>query len=522
MVHRPWIPIHGLINSRSTPPRWIILLCILLSWGKGLGSITAAADSPRLNIVLLYADDMGYGDLGANNPASKIPTPHLDRLAAEGLRFTDGHSSSAICTPSRYAMLTGRYHWRDFHGIDSGFDPSFFKPGQLTLPAMLKQRGFSTACIGKWHLGFDWNSIRKPGTPKDSKEHTAFDWTKRFRGGPLDHGFDHYFGDNVINFPPYTWIEDDRVLDEPNVTFKSTPKNTKEGGWECRPGPGRSDWDFYQVLPTLTRKGVEFIHSRKGKEQPFFLYFPLPSPHAPIVPTDEFDGKSKAGAYGDYVVQTDDSCGRLLAALRESGFESNTIVIFSSDNGPENYAYARDEKFDHWSAAPLRGLKRDIYEGGHRVPTIIKWPGVTKPGAVTDALFSQVDLMATLAAWVDFKLPRDSTEDSHDFFPWLQGKSQSPPRSTIVHNTNKNHYAIRDGDWLLVNAKTGTERQAPKEWNRKHKQTPDDDQLVELYNLKEDIGQRHNLADQKPDKVVQLQALLKKIREQGHSAPRLE
>ena len=495
--------------------------CVILA--LLIGFTAAAAEVKRPNIVILYADDMGYGDLGANNPASKIPTPHLDRLAAEGMRFTDAHSSSGICTPSRYAMLTGRHHWRDFHGIAGAFDGTVFKPGQLTLPAMLRQRGYATACIGKWHLGMDWDAIRKPGTSKKSIEHTDFDWTKRFPGGPLDHGFGYHFGDNVINFPPYAWIENDRLVAPPDVTLRNVPGKPKEGEWECRPGPARSDWDFYQVLPTLTRKGVEYIRSRKGQEQPFFLYFPLPSPHAPIVPTDAFDGKSKAGAFGDFVVQTDDACGQLLAALRESGLESNTMVIFSADNGPENYAYARDEKFDHWSAAPFRGLKRDIYEGGHHVPFVLKWPGVTKAGSVSDALISQVDLIATFAALLNFDLPRNAAEDSFNFLPWLKGEAKTPPRTMAVHNTNAKQYAIRDGDWLLVNAKSGhTSRQPPPAWTLKHNQPPDDDQPVELYNLKDDIGQRHNLAAKHPDKVTRLSALLKKIQDQGHSAPRLE
>jgi arylsulfatase A len=481
----------------------------------------SAAAPPRLNIVLLYADDLGYGDLGCFNPASKIPTPHLDRLAKEGLRLTDAHSSSGICSPSRYAMLTGRHHWRDFHGIDSGFDPSFFKPGQLTLPEMLRNKGYTTACIGKWHLGWDWSSIRKPGTPPKSKQHDHFDWSKPLRGGPLDHGFDHYFGDNVINFPPYTWIENDRVLQVPDITFTKTPQNTKEGNWECREGPGRSDWDFYQVLPTLTKRGVDYIHSRKGKSEPFFLYFPLPSPHAPIVPTDEFDGKSKAGAYGDFVVQTDDSCGRLLQALRDAGLEENTIVFFSADNGPEAYAYPRDEKFDHWSATPLRGLKRDIYEGGHRVPTIMKWPGLTKPGSVSDALFAQIDLMATFANYLGFELPKKSAEDSHDFLPHWEGEAPNPPRTTMVHNTSKDQYAIRHHDWVLIDHPTGANRQPSAAWREKHKTPPYNNQPVGLYQIREDIGQRNNLAEKNPGKVAELQALLKKIRTQGHSAPRL-
>ena len=497
------------------------ILLILLCLFPGLSIRAHAEPSTRLNIVLLYADDLGYGDLGCYHPESKIPTPQLDRLAREGLRLTDAHSSSGICTPSRYAMLTGRHHWRDFHGIDSGFDPSFFKPGQLKLQEMLRKNGYTTACIGKWHLGWDWNSIRKPGTPPKSKKHDHFDWTQPFRGGPLDHGFDHYFGDNVINFPPYTWIENDRVLQPPDITFTKTPQNTKEGNWECREGPGRSDWDFYQILPTLTKKGVEYIHSRKGKPEPFFLYFPLPSPHAPIVPTDEFYGKSKAGAYGDFVVQTDDSCGQILQALRDAGLGENTIIIFSADNGAEAYAYARDEKFDHWSSAPLRGLKRDIYEGGHRVPTIIKWPGLTQPGAVSDALFAQIDLMATLANYLGFDLPEKSAEDSHDFLPYWKGEAKTPPRTTMVHNTFKNEYAIRHHDWLLVNAKTGANRQPTDSWREKHKVPAYDGQPVGLYNLREDISQRHNLAKDHPEKIAELQALLKKIQDQGHSAPRL-
>lgn len=482
----------------------------------------AAETNP--NIVILYADDMGYGDLGANNPASKIPTPNLDRLAAEGLRCTDGHSSSGICTPSRYAMLTGRHHWRDFHGIANAFDGPVFRKNQLTMPAMLREHGYATACIGKWHLGWNWNAIRKPGTPKTSIEHTDFDWSIPFPGGPLDHGFDYYFGDNVINFPPYAWIENDRLVKSPDTTLRSVSGKPKEGEWECRPGPACSDWDFYQDLPTITRKAVEYVRSRKDKPQPFFLYLPFPSPHAPIIPLDSFDGKSKAGAYGDYVAQTDDSCGQVLNALRESGLEKNTIVIFSADNGPEIYAYPRDRKHDHWSSAPFRGLKRDIYEGGHHVPLLIKWPGVTKAGAVTDALVSQVDLMATFASLTGHSLPADSAEDSFDFLPWLKGESPRPPRDTMVHNTDAKHYAIRHGEWVLVDAKTGYTdgRMPPPAWSEKHRLPADDAQAVELYRIKDDPGQRANLAAQHPDKVAELQALLKKIRTQGHSAPRLE
>jgi arylsulfatase A len=290
-----------------------------------------------------------------------------------------------------------------------------------------------------------------------------------------------------------------------------------------RAGPARSDWDFYQVLPTLTRRGVDYIRSRRDQTQPFFLYFPLPSPHAPIVPTAEFEGRSQAGPYGDFVVQTDDACGQLLAALADAGLEKNTIVIFSADNGAEIFAYERDARFDHWSSAPFRGLKRDLYEGGHHVPFVIRWPGVTKPGTVSDALISQVDLLATLASAVGFELPPDAAADSHDFLPWLRGQSQRPPRTTIVHNTNPGQYAIRHGDWLLVDGKTGTMGEPPeKAWLEKHDVPPDDGQPVELYDLRRDVGQRENVAAAHPDTVAELQSLLKSVRSRGHTAPRLD
>ena len=476
----------------------------------------------KLNIILLYADDLGYGDLGCYNPDSKIPTPNLDQLASTGMRFTDGHSSSGICTPSRYAMLTGRHHWRDFHGIVGALGGSVFKDEQLTLPELLQKSGYATACIGKWHLGWDWNAIRKPGTPKNSIQPGDFDWSKPVPDGPLAHGFDHYFGDTVINFPPYAWIEDDRLIRAPDKVFtRDIPQKVKEGNWECRPGPGVSDWDFYQVLPTLTKKSAEYVRDRKGKDQPFFLYVPFPSPHAPIIPNDEFDGTSKAGPYGDFVHQTDHACGEILKALEASGHADNTIVIFTADNGPEHYAWARDEKFDHWSSAPLRGLKRDIYEGGHHVPFLIRWPGLTKPASVSDALISQVDLMATFASQLDFELPDDSAHDSHDFLPYLKGDSESGPRSSMVHNTRKDHYAFRDGDWLLIDGKTGYLRKPPASWDKKHKQPADNGSPVELYNLSKDIGQRNNLAAKHPERVKAMQEALREVRERGHSAPRL-
>lgn len=466
------------------------------------------AEKPLPNILILYADDLGYGDLGCNNPRSKIPTPNLDRLAAQGARFTDGHSSSGICTPSRYALLTGRHHWRDFHGITNAFGPSVFKPGQLTMPAMLKLRGYATAAIGKWHLGWDWDAIRKD----KGSQPQHFDWTKAIPVGPTAQGFDSYFGDDVINFPPYAFIENDRVTQIPTVMKDENQwKPIKEGNWECRPGPMVAGWDPYQVLPTLTQRGVEYLDSRKGEREPFFLYFAFPCPHAPIIPNDEFDGKSQAGPYGDFVTQTDDIVGKLLAALDRAGLAENTIVVFTADNGPERYAYERDAKHQHWSPAPFRGLKRDLYEGGHHVPFLVRWPGVIKPGTTSKALVSQVDLLATFAAATEYALPDSAAVDSHNMLPYLRGEAERI-RDACVQNTNANGYALRQGDWLLIKAKDGYVTARNKAWEGRHDYPADDRNPVELYNLAEDLGQKKDLAAAQPERVASMEAALQEIR----------
>ena len=489
---------------------------VLLGCSATQPSLADAQTSTPPNVIILYADDLGYGDLSCYNPESKIPTPNLDRLAASGAKFLDGHSSSGICTPSRYALLTGKHHWRDLYGIVKAFGKSVFKDEQLTLPEMMQANGYHTACIGKWHLGWDWDAIRlKKGNGPD-----AFDWSKPIPDGPLAHGFDHYFGDTVINFPPYTWIEDDKVAQVPDtkMSTKKWPK-IKEGRWEARPGPMVTGWNPYDALPTLGDKAVSYIASRKEKDEPFFLYFAYPSPHAPIIPNDAFDGKSDAGPYGDLVVESDHIAGRILDALEKAGLDDNTIVVFSADNGPERYAYARDETFGHWSSHPLRGLKRDIYEGGHRVPFIMRWPGVIEPGSTKDALVSQIDLYATLASRLGFTLPDHAAVDSHDMMPYLLGQSDVV-RESHVHNTKEEKFAFRHGDWLLINTKTGIGmRKDMGNWEQRHNYAPDDKGPVELYNLSNDLSQHKNIADQHPETVSAMQALLEKAMEDGRTRP---
>jgi arylsulfatase A len=469
------------------------------------------AESLRPNVVILYADDMGYGDLAIQNPDSKILTPHLDQLAREGLRFTDAHSSSGVCSPSRYALLTGRYHWRKFHGVVASFGPSVLDAAELTLPELLKTAGYRTACIGKWHLGWDWSAVRRAGaepTPDAGYAPDAFDWSKPIPGGPLAHGFDYYFGDEVPNFPPYAWFENDRVITPPTVSLSITAK-TAEGEWEARPGPAVANWDFYAVPGRLLEKTVEWI-GRQSVDQPFFLFVPFNSPHAPIVPSAEFAGTSKAGGYGDFMEQTDAAVGRILEALEAGGFSKNTLVIFSSDNGPERYAYERVRNFGHRSMGPLRGLKRDLWEGGHRVPLIVRWPGKVPAGAATEGLISQIDLFATLASMVGYRIAAGAAEDSVNQLDLWLGHGPSA-RSTLVHDTAAGIYAVRHGDWLYIDHKTGGITPVPAWFDQENGYAPNP-HVGELYNLREDLGQKRNLFVDHPEKVAELKARLASIR----------
>jgi arylsulfatase A len=380
---------------------------------------------------------------------------------------------------------------------------------------MLKSAGYRTACIGKWHLGWDWDAIKNPGATPDPKlgySADAFDWSKPVPGGPTARGFDYYFGNDVPNFPPYTWFENDRVLLPPTEPVK--PKGSPaEGGWETWAGPMPTDWDFYAVVPKLTEKTVEWIAGQRDKAGPFFLYVPFNSPHTPIVPIEKFRGRSQAGGFGDWVAQTDDNVGRILQALEDAGVADNTLVIFSSDNGPEALAYARVKNFDHRSAGPLRGVKRDLWEGGHRVPFIVRWPGQVKPDTVSAGLVSQVDVMATVAAAVGAELPAGSAPDSYNLLPlWTQGSES--PRRTIIHQSVAGTYAVRQDQWLLVAAKSGGVVKEPDWFEEKFGYTKND-LAGELYDLGQDLGEHQNLYAEHADKVAEFESLLTQIRGTG-------
>jgi arylsulfatase A len=504
-----------------------------------------AKPNAKPNIVIIYADDMGYGDTSCNNPESKIPTPNIDALAKEGMRFTDGHCSSAICTPSRYALLTGNYHWRKniFSLIYDDKGPqNVFHENQATLPRILHNNGYNAGMIGKWHLGWRWESIVKdgdtlrrmkaPSGEGDSGEEDAsgkpskgviregydpscLDWSKRFRGGPIDIGFDSYFGDDTINFAPYGWIKDDKAV-EPLTEFLRVPTpRPLEGSWECRGGPMVKGWDFYQVFPTLEKKAVEFIEQAPS-DKPFFLYYALPAPHAPIIPNQEFIGKTKIGPYGDSMVQVDATVGAIRAALKKKGIYENTIIIFTSDNGPTSGHRGEGENRHSCTGfegqGSLTGKKRNIEEGGHRMPFIVTWPGVTKPGSVSHQLINQVDLHATLSSIVGAKMPTNTAIDSFDFSPILRGQDAPVRDHMILNTTSPIEFGLREGSWVLIAC-----------LDQDRKQLDPKKGYLALYDLSKTLEQnnRTNLAKANPEKAqAMLKTLIQKVNSPATS-PRL-
>jgi len=471
----------------------------------------------RPNILYIMADDMGYGDLGCQNAESKIPTPNLDRLAAQGTRFTDAHSPSGVCTPTRYGVLTGRYCWRSRlkRGVLGGKAESLIEPGRTTTAGMLRAAGYHTGAIGKWHLGRRWQLRDADGEITDEN----IDFTRPLVDGPTHHGFDYYFGRAE---PAWTFMENTRVLAEPTARLDLTHLDVDLMGPNNNRGIMAPGWTHERMLPTYTEKVVEFLDAaaKASPRQPFFLYFTPYAPHKPVVPNKEFIGGSKAGLYGDFVCELDHRVGQVLAALDRNGLADNTLVIFTSDNGPENTAYPRARKYGHYSMDGLRGLKRDNWEGGHRVPFIARWPGKIAAGAACDETICLVDMMATFAAIAGVDVPNGAGEDSANVLPALLGESLDKPiREATVHHSCKGRFAIRQGKWVYIDHPTGDDNKEP-EWRRKELGAECHEESCELFNLADDPTERHNLAARHPEKVQSLKALLEKYQADGRSVKR--
>lgn len=476
----------------------LTLTAIALSLARPSAQTTTAARHP--NIVIILADDLGYGDLGSYNPDSKIPTPTLDRLAAEGMRFTDAHSTSGVCTPSRYALLTGRYSWRTSlkRGVLNGYSPLLIEKDRMTLASLVRQRGYGTAIIGKWHLGL--------GTAQST------DFSRPLEPGPNALGFDHFFGIAAsLDMPPYVFVENASVTAAPTGTVAASEHHRRGGSGFWRAGAIAPGFTHAGVLPALTERAISFI-SHQSVDKPFLLYLALTAPHTPWMPTPEFQGKSGAGPYGDFVGQVDVSVGRVLHALDSAKLRENTLVIFTSDNGA-HWLPSDIEKWGHRANGRLRGQKADIWEGGHRVPFVARWPGRIPAGTTRPDLIGLVDLFATIAAIVDVPLPRDAGEDSVNVLPLLlDAERTSPIRQSIVHHSGEGVFAIRRGAWKLSLALGSGGFSEPREVLPK----PGGPE-GELYNLEADPEEQHNLWLHKPEIVTELKALLNKIQSEGRS-----
>lgn len=472
------------------------------------------------NIIVILCDDLGQGDPQSYNPDSKIPTPHMDRLAKEGMRFTDAHSPSSVCTPTRYSTLTGRYCWRTKlkHGVLwNGWANALIEPRRMTIASMLEDYDYTSAAVGKWHLGWNWHSNNDQ--PITSKHHPAeaVDYTREVMRGPLAVGFDHsYLIPASLDMAPYLWLVDDVAQQAPTAQTPGSAHRRKGGGGFWRKGPMAPGFDFYGVLPTSAEAAVAFIDrhaadNRGDEDEPFFLYYPLPAPHTPWVPTTEFQGDTQVGWYGDFVAQTDWALGRVLAALDRNGLSENTIVVFTSDNG-SHWPVDDIKKWGHDANNGWRGQKADIHEAGHRVPFFVRWPAVIKPGTASDQTICLTDLYATFAQIVDHDLKEDEAEDSISLLSIFDGSAAEPVREATVHHSLSGMFAIRVGDWKLIQGLgsggfTKVDTKAAKEAGFEG----------QLFNLKDDPQETRNLWKKHPEVVKALTALLEKYKAEGRS-----
>jgi len=473
-----------------------LTLCVC-SWAK--------QEKVRPNIVYILADDLGYGDISCLNENSKIQTSHTDALAQQGMIFTDAHSNSALCTPTRYGILTGRYAWRTRlkKGVLWSYDEHLIDPERGTVASLLKNKGYNTACIGKWHLGLDW-SKDSSGTP---------DLTKPIKNGPNANGFDYFFGITAsLDIPPYLYIENDQITANEIATVEGT---SGKGFW--RKGPIGDDFKHTEVLPKLTDKATDYISEQAWEDNPFFLYFPLPAPHTPILPSSEFLGKSGTNEYGDFVMMVDDVVGKIMKSLKENGLEENTILIVTSDNGCSPMAdFEELAQFGHDPSYVFRGHKADIYEGGHRIPFIVRWPDKIKAGNKSAETICLTDLLATCAAIVEDTLSEKVGEDSYNILPLLLGeKYDQPYREATVHHSNNGSFSIRQGKWKLEFCPGSGGWSFPTPEQAKNLGLP----LFQLYDLDNDIQEKNNVMDQHPEVVEKLTALMKKYVEEGRSTP---
>lgn len=486
--------------------------------------LVAAESTP--NIVIVLADDLGWGDPQCYQAGSKIPTPAIDRLAAEGMRFTDAHTPSSVCTPTRYTLLTGRYAWRTRlkSGVLDGFDPPLISPDEETLATLLKRAGYQTHCIGKWHLGMQWT--KKDGTPVTDRvvaggfrQGVDVDFSKPFTGGPLDVGFDSYFGIAAsLDMSPYAFLRSRSVESIPTI---ETAENRDGLFMNQVAGVTTEDFALVDVLPRIATEASRIIRDAADDAEPFFCYVPLTSPHLPVVPPPEANGKSDAGSYGDFVVATDNALGKILQALDDTDQANSTLVLFTSDNGGlfHQWQFRADDdggaapvtkrggetfRFGHQSNADWRGTKADIFEGGHRVPFLVRWPGQTPASTVSDATIELTDVFATLCQ-ISGQSPRgESGTDSFSMLDVLKGKTNQVVRPFAIHHSVRGMFAIRRGGWKLILGRGSGGFTRPNA-------IKSDDPAGQLYALNSDPRETTNRYNDEPARVEEMTGLLQAV-----------
>ena len=480
---------------------------VFLATAAILSLLSCTEKQKQPNIIFILADDMGYGDVSYFDNNSKLKTENLDRMAQEGVVFTDAHSSSSVSTPTRYGILTGRYNWRSTlkNNVLYGYDKALIPADRETMASMLRKNGYTTAGIGKWHLGWDWDNI---DAGKDK-----VDFSKPVQNGPTTRGFDYFYGFcGSLDMAPYVYIENDMPTSLPD---RETVNEGKYSWW--RKGPTGADFVYEEVLPNLVDRACNYIKEKAKADQPYFLYLPLPAPHTPILPTEEFRGKSGISEYGDFVLMVDAMVGKVLQAVKESGEDGNTIVVFTTDNGCSPAAGIKEmEAQGHRPNSIYRGHKADLFDGGHRIPCILRWPEGTKPHEVRQTV-CLTDFYATFAAINGYKLMDSEGEDSYNLLPAIVSETEIDPiREATVHHSIDGQFTIRQGDWkLLLSASSGG-------WSAP---TPTDtlalDSLppIQLYNMKDDPSETTNVEAEHPEIVSRLRALMAKYVREGRSTP---
>ena len=494
-------------------PRRIIGLLAALT----VCSCAADEPDPHPNIVVILADDFGVGDIQAHYPDNKIPTPYLDQLVSEGMSFTDAHSPSAVCTPTRYGLLTGRYSWRTRlqEWVLAAYEPPLIDRDRPTMPGVLRDHGYETAMVGKWHLGWEWAGPQpsRMTEVRNGQKTLEWDFTKPASEGPTTRGFDYYFGVDLPNMPPFSYIENDMVHPLPTDRYVHDPSEgvVMPRGFEGSPmAPG---WRFREIVPELTRRAVEQVHQRAQSGKPFFLFYSMTSPHEPVSPSTPFMGKSGIAPIADFVMETDWSAGQVIQAVDDAGIAENTIVIFTADNGHSHYT-GWDELVNagHMPSGPFRGHKGDIWEGGHRVPLLLRWTGHIEPGSTSSQLVSLTDVFATSLEVIGTDPPEAGAEDSMSFLGAALGQTREGSRTSLVSHSNQGEFAYRDGPWKVV-----YRRSDPSLEKSRGEPT-----ITELYNLETDIAEEQDLASEKPEVVEELQERFDELIARGASRPGIE